>query len=340
MSNKDKIRVAVIGAGRIGKIHIENLANKISGVEVACVADIQVDKTKGWAQKIGIERVISNPIEAIRDPDIDAVIICSPTDTHADLIIESAKAGKDIFCEKPIDRDLNRIEIALKIVKDTGVKFQVGFNRRFDHNFRKIRFLVKNGEIGDVHIVNITSRDPNPPSIEYVKSSGGIFVDMTIHDFDMARYLTGSEVTEVYAVGNVLVEPKIGEVGDYDTAITTLEFENGAICTIDNSRKAVYGYDQRVEVFGSKGSAMAHNDRPTNVVVSTQDAVCMDKPLYFFLERYKESFVREMQDFIDCLKNDKEPMVTGRDGFQAMAIAVAATKSAREKRPVKLEEIL
>ncbi len=340
MSNKDKIRVAVIGAGRIGKIHIENLVNKISEAEVTCVADIQVDKTKEWAKKFGIERVIPDPIKAIQEPDIDAVIICSPTDTHADLIIESARAGKDIFCEKPIDRDLDRIEAALKEVKNAGVKFQVGFNRRFDHNFRKIRSLVKNGEIGDVHIVNITSRDPTPPSIEYVKSSGGIFVDMTIHDFDMARYLTGSEVTEVYAVGNVLVDPEIGKIGDYDTAITTLKFENGAICTIDNSRKAVYGYDQRVEVFGSKGSAIAYNDRPTNVIISTQNAVCMDKPLYFFLERYKESFVQEMQDFIDCLKDDEEPMVTGKDGFQAMAIAVAATKSAKEKKPVKVEEIL
>ncbi len=340
MSDKDKIRVAVIGAGRIGKIHIENLVNKIPEAEVVCVADIQVDKTEEWAKKIGVERVISDPTEAIQDPNIDAVVICSPTNTHADLIIKAAKAGKDIFCEKPIDRDLSRIETALEEVKDAGVKFQVGFNRRFDHNFRKIRLLVKDGEIGDVHIVNITSRDPNPPSIEYVKSSGGIFVDMTIHDFDMARYLTGSEVIKVYAVGNVLVDPKIGEVGDYDTIIATLEFENGAICTIDNSRKAVYGYDQRVEVFGSKGSAIAYNDRPTNVVVSTQDAVYMDKPLYFFLERYKESFVQEMQDFIDCLKNNEEPLVTGKDGFQAMAIAVAATKSAKEKRPVRLEEIL
>ncbi len=340
MSKKDKIHVAVIGAGRIGKIHTENLVNRISEAEVTCVADIQVDKTKEWAQQFGIGKVIPDPVKVIQDPSIDAVIICSPTDTHADLIIKAAKAGKDIFCEKPIDSNLDRIEAALKEVKKAGVKFQVGFNRRFDHNFRKIRSLVENGEIGDVHIVNITSRDPTPPSIEYVKSSGGIFVDMTIHDFDMARYLTGSEVTEVYAVGNVLVDPKIGEIGDYDTAVTTLKFENDSICTIDNSRKAVYGYDQRVEVFGSKGSAIAYNDRPTNVVVSTQDAVCIDKPLYFFLERYKESFVQEMQNFIDCVKNDEEPMVTGKDGFQAMAIAMAATKSAKEKRPVKLEEIL
>lgn len=338
MTKKNKVRVGVIGAGRIGKIHIENLL-KISSVEVAYVVDIRIDDTKEWAKNLKVEKVVSDPGIVIHDPNVDAIIICSPTNTHADLIIESAKAGKDIFCEKPIDRDLNKIEKALKEAKGAGVKLQIGFNRRFDHNFWKIKELVENEQIGNVHIVNITSRDPAPPSLEYVKDSGGIFVDMTIHDFDMARYLTGSEVTEVYAAGNVLVDPKIGEVGDYDTAVTVLKFENGAICTIDNSRKAIYGYDQRVEVFGTKGSALAYNDRPTNVVVSTKDGVCMDKPLYFFLERYRESFVSEMRDFINCVKEGKNPLVTGEDGFQAMAIAVAATKSAKERRAVKIEEV-
>ncbi len=339
MAKKNEVRVAVIGAGRIGKIHIENLL-KIPNVEVAYVVDIRINDAKEWTKNLRVERIVSDPEIAIHDPNVDAIIICSPTDTHADLIIESSEAGKDIFCEKPIDRDLNKIETALRKTKEAGVKLQIGFNRRFDHNFWKIRKLVEKDQIGNVHIVNITSRDPAPPSLEYVKGSGGIFADMAIHDFDMARYLTGSEVTEVYAVGNVLVDPKIGEAGDYDTAVSVLKFENGAICMIDNSRKAVYGYDQRVEVFGTKGSALAYNDRPTNVVVSTKDSVCTDKPLYFFLERYKESFASEMKDFIDCVKEGKNPLVTGEDGFQAMAIAVAAGKSAKEKRAVKIEEVI
>ena len=335
----DKVRVAVIGAGRIGKIHIENLL-KMPDVEVTYVADIQTDEIKKWAKNLNIKKIISDPEIAISDSNVDAVIICSPTDTHADLIIKSANVGKDVFCEKPIDRDLNKIKEALKEVEKAKIKLQVGFNRRFDHNFLKIRKLVKEGEIGDVHIVNITSRDPEPPSLEYVKSSGGIFADMTIHDFDMARYLTESEVSEVYAIGSVLVDPQIGEMGDYDTAVITLKFENGAICTIDNSRKAVYGYDQRVEVFGSKGNAIAYNDRPTNVVVSTKNGVCMDKPLYFFLERYRESFATEMREFVNCIKENKKPTVDGKDGLRAMAIAVAANKSVREKRPVKIEEVI
>ncbi len=335
----DKVRVAVIGAGRIGKIHIENLL-KMPDVEVTYVADIQTDEIKKWAKNLNIKKIISDPEIAISDSNVDTVIICSPTDTHADLIIKSANVGKDVFCEKPIDRDLNKIKEALKEVEKAKIKLQVGFNRRFDHNFLKIRKLVKEGEIGDVHIVNITSRDPEPPSLEYVKSSGGIFADMTIHDFDMARYLTESEVSEVYAIGSVLVDPQIGEMGDYDTAVITLKFENGAICTIDNSRKAVYGYDQRVEVFGSKGNAIAYNDRPTNVVVSTENGVCMDKPLYFFLERYRESFATEMREFVNCIKENKKPTVDGKDGLRAMAIAVAANKSVREKRPVKIEEVI
>jgi len=338
MTKKDRVHVAVIGAGRIGKIHVENLL-KIPTVDVKYIVDIRVEEVEKWSKDVKVEKIISDAETAIKDPVVDAVVICSPTDTHADLIIKAARAGKDIFCEKPIDRDLKKIKEALKEVEDSGVKLQIGFNRRFDHNFWKIKKLIEEKKIGDVHIVNITSRDPEPPSLEYVKSSGGIFADMTIHDFDMARYLTESEVKEVYAVGSVLIDPKIGEVGDYDTAVSVLKFENGAICTIDNSRKSVYGYDQRVEVFGTKGSAQAYNDRPTNVVLSTTDGVCMDKPLYFFLERYKESFMTEMREFVDCVREDKSPLVTGNDGLQAMAIAMAANKSALEKRPVKIEEV-
>jgi myo-inositol 2-dehydrogenase/D-chiro-inositol 1-dehydrogenase len=234
---------------------------------------------------------------------------------------------------------LEKTKVALKAVEEAGVKLQLGFNRRFDRNFRRIRELIQTGQLGDVHIVKITSRDPGPPPIEYVKVSGGIFMDMTIHDFDMARYLTGSEVEEVYAKGAVLVDPEIGKAGDFDTAVITLKFANGAIGVIDNSRKAVYGYDQRVEAFGSKGGAQAFNEKPTNVEVSTADGVCTDKPLYFFLERYMGSFAQELQDFVTAVTEDKEPPVTGIDGLEALYIAIAATESAKTGKPVKISEV-
>jgi myo-inositol 2-dehydrogenase/D-chiro-inositol 1-dehydrogenase len=336
-----KIRVGVIGAGRIGKIHIENLCYRIPGVEVVGVSEAEaaLPATKEWAAQFGITNVVSDPAVLIEDPNIDAIVICSPTNTHADLIIQSAAAGKAIFCEKPIANDLERTREALEAVQKAGVKLQVGFNRRFDPNFKRVRELVSSNELGETHIIKITSRDPEPPPAEYVKGSGGIFLDMTIHDFDMARYLAGSEVTEVYARGAVLVDDAIGEAGDFDTAVIVLKFENGAIGVIDNSREAVYGYDQRVEVFGSKGSAVAHNNTPTTVEVSTGEGVFTDKPLYFFLERYMDSFIQELQDFVDAVRGGNEPPVTGDDGLQSLLIAIAATKSAHENRPVKISEV-
>ncbi|MCK9524923.1 MAG: inositol 2-dehydrogenase, partial [Limnochordia bacterium] len=279
------------------------------------------------------------PQIVISDPQVDAVLICSPTDTHADLIMACAKAGKDIFCEKPIANDIGKTREALDAVERAGVKLQVGFNRRFDPNFKRVRQLVQTQEVGEPHIIKITSRDPEPPPAEYSKSSGGIFMDMTIHDFDMARYLSGSEVTEVYAAGTVLIDPAIGEAGDFDTAVILLKFANGATGVIDNSRKAVYGYDQRAEVFGSKGSAAASNKTPTTVEVSTGEGVFSDKPLFFFLERYMESFAQELRDFVEALQTGTEPPVTGNDGLQSLLIALAATKSAHENRPVKIAEI-
>ncbi|AKI97420.1 inositol 2-dehydrogenase [Kosmotoga pacifica] len=335
-----KVRVGVIGAGRIGRIHTKNLVQKVEKAEVTVICDPRYEETKEWARSLGIERIVTDPMQVINDPEIDAIIICSPTNTHADLIIASARAKKDIFCEKPIDMDLEKTKKALEVVKEEGVKLQIGFNRRFDHNFRKIRSMVEEGKIGDVHVVNITSRDPAPPPIEYVKVSGGIFMDMTIHDFDMARYLVGDEVVEVYASGSVLIDPKIGKAGDFDTTATILKFRNGATCIIDNSRKAAYGYDQRVEVFGSKGCARAENDTETNVIFSNEECVASDKPLYFFLERYMQSFEDEMHDFVDALLYGRKIPVSGHDGLMAIVIARAATISARENRPVKIEEVL
>ena len=336
-----KVRFGVIGAGRIGKIHVENLCYNVPGAEVVIISEIEaaVPATKEWAKQFGITNIVSDPQTVISDPQVDAVLICSPTDTHADLIVACAKAGKDIFCEKPIANDLVKTKEALDAVEKAGVKLQLGFNRRFDPNFKRVRQLVLTQEVGEPHIIKITSRDPEPPPAEYSKSSGGIFMDMTIHDFDMARYLSGSEVTEVYAAGTVLIDPAIGEAGDFDTAVILLKFANGATGVIDNSRKAVYGYDQRVEVFGSKGSAAASNKTLTTVEVSTGEGVFSDKPLFFFLERYMESFAQELRDFVEALQTGAEPPVTGNDGLQSLLIALAATKSAHENRPVKLEEI-
>ena len=339
MSNQKNIKVGVIGAGRIGKIHAENLSTRIPGVTVAAIVDVNLKAAQELADKLHIENVYSDYRKIIEDKTIDAVAICSSTDTHADLIIAAAGAGKHVFCEKPVDHSLEKIDKAIAAVNKAGVQCQIGFNRRFDPNFKKLRDLVQGGQIGDLHILRITSRDPAPPPAEYVKLSGGMFLDMTIHDFDMARYLSGSEVVEVYAAGSVMVDPAIGAAGDIDTAIITLKFANGAIGTIDNSRKAVYGYDQRAEVFGSGGMAATANNTPNTSVYSNADGVVSEKPLYFFLERYIESFVAEMRDFINAIREGAPTPVTVLDGRKPVVIAVAARKSMLENRPVKLSEI-
>ena len=290
----------------------------------------------------GIEAPIRGPgiRHLLRDPGIDAVAICSSTDTHARIIEDAAAAGKHVFCEKPIDFDLARIDRALGAVARNGVKLQVGFNRRFDPSFRRVREVVASGSVGEPHIVRITSRDPAPPPIEYVRVSGGIFLDMTIHDFDMARFLVGREVEEVYASGGVMVDPAIGEAGDVDTAVVTLRFEGGAIGVIDNSRRAVYGYDQRVEVFGSAGSVAADNNYPNTTVISDGASVRRDLPLNFFVERYTPAYIAEMQAFIECVRSDLPPPVTGADGRAPVVIGLAARRSLAENRPVRLAEFV
>lgn len=333
------LHFGVIGAGRIGKIHAENLATRILGVEVAAIADVNLPAAQEVANRLHIPEACEDYHILLADPAIDAVAICSSTDTHARIVIEAAQAGKHIFCEKPIDLDLTRIDAALAAVKGAGVKLQIGFNRRFDPNFRKVRQMVAEGKIGEPHIVRITSRDPAPPPVAYVRVSGGLFLDMTIHDFDMARYLSGSEVVEVYAAAGVMVDPAIGEAGDVDTAVITLCFANGAIGTIDNSRKAIYGYDQRVEVFGSGGMVQAHNNTPDNDVYANGEGVHSAKPLYFFLERYSESFIAEMKEFVKSVLENTNPAVTGQDGRIPVVIGLAAKKSFLEHRPVRLSEI-
>lgn len=334
-----KLKLGIIGAGRIGKLHAENIIHHIPEAEVKMIADVYIEQIREWAENIGVSLLTADYKEILANEEIDAVLICSSTNTHADFLIESAKAGKHVFCEKPIDLSTDKIKHALKVVEASGVKLQVGFNRRFDHNHRAVRDAVAEGRIGEPHLILISSRDPSPPPLEYVKVSGGIFLDMTIHDFDMARFLSGSEVEEVYALGDVMIDPAIGDAGDVDTAVVTLKFKNGAIGVINNSRKATYGYDQRVEVFGSQGSVLNLNDTSSTTIISTAAGVVSEKPKYFFLERYSESFVSEMREFIDAILNDKPTPVTGEDGLKPVLIALAAKKSLKENRPVKISEV-
>ncbi len=337
---RQKFIVGVIGAGRIGKIHVENLLRNVPDVKLKIVADIKEDdQLKQWAEGMGVAKFTTDTSEVFTDPEINVVVIASSTDTHAKFIQEAALAKKDIFCEKPIDTDVKRIKETLGIVKKAGVKLMVGFNRRFDHNFKRVHDAVASGQIGTPQIIKISSRDPSPPPIEYIKVSGGLFIDMTIHDWDMARFQAGSEVEEVYASGGVLIDPEIGKAGDIDTAVAILKFKNDALGIIDNSRQAVYGYDQRVEVFGSKGCAIADNDTPNTVRIYTVENISTDKIPFFFLERYMESYANELRYFFDCLQNNKDPSPNGDDGLQDVLVAMAAQKSFEENRPIKITEV-
>lgn len=336
---KDRIKVGLIGAGRIGRVHAENLVHRIPGVNLVAVSDVLVQTAQKLATELSIPMVYDDHRRILEDKAVDAVLICSSTDTHARFIEESAQAGKQIFCEKPIALGLVAIDQALAAVEQAGVKLMVGFNRRFDPSFRRVREVVAAGEVGEPHLLRITSRDPAPPPIGYVRVSGGIFLDMTIHDFDMARFLMGREIESVYAAGGVLVDPAIGQAGDVDTAVVTLRFAGGALGVIDNSRQAVYGYDQRVEVFGSAGVVSADNAYPNTATVSDARRVHRDLPLNFFMERYTESYINELQAFVNCIVNDTPPPVSGLDGRVAVVMGYAAKMSLAEGRSVRLDEI-
>jgi myo-inositol 2-dehydrogenase / D-chiro-inositol 1-dehydrogenase len=332
------LTVGIIGAGRIGKIHVDNLRGN-SQIRVKSVSDVATGHLEAWAKEKQIEVLTTNYDDILNDPEINAVFICSPTNTHATIIKEAAAAGKHIFCEKPVSFSVEETEEALGVVEKAGVKLQVGFNRRFDPNFRKVREIVQAGQIGHPHILRITSRDPEPPNAEYIKSSGGLFMDMTIHDFDMARYIMGSEVVEVNAYGAVLVDPAIGEAGDIDTAIISLKFANGALGVIENSRRAAYGYDQRLEIFGDKGAAQADNNRANTVELSTAEHVSKEKPLYFFLERYTQAYIDEVTEFATAVLRNQQVICSGFDGLQAERIANAARKSLETGAPVQLKQL-
>jgi myo-inositol 2-dehydrogenase/D-chiro-inositol 1-dehydrogenase len=334
------VTVGIIGAGRIGKVHTTSICNIVKNATIKTIADpFMNEETANWAKGMGVNHTTKDYKEILADPEIDAVLICSSTNTHSPISVEAIKAGKHVFCEKPIDHDVDKIKDVIDVLKDSKVKYQVGFNRRFDHNFEAVKNAVVAGKIGEPHIIKVTSRDPEPPSAEYAAVSGGMFLDMTIHDFDMVRFLAGCDAEEIYVQSAVLVDPAIGEAGDVDTAVITIKMENGAIAVIDNSRKAVYGYDQRAEVFGSKGMVATANDTESSAVLSTADGVTGEKPLYFFLERYMQSFAKEVNCFIEAIENNTDTPLGVLDGLKPVLMGIAAKKSVEEHRPVKISEI-
>ncbi|MDR3518103.1 MAG: inositol 2-dehydrogenase [Azospirillaceae bacterium] len=326
------LRFGLLGAGRIGAIHGANIAAH-GAAQLVGIADIHQPAAEALAAKLGTK--VASVAAILADPAIDAVVIASSTDTHAPLIEAAARAGKAIFCEKPIDLDSGRVAACLKVVADCGVPLGLGFNRRFDPSFRALRDAVRAGRIGKVEMVCITSRDPGPPPVSYIKVSGGLFRDMMIHDLDMARWLLGEEPVEVFATASCLVDPAIGAAGDVDTAIVTLKTASGVLCQINNSRRAVYGYDQRVEVLGSAGMLQAGNRTPTTVECSDGQAVSRDKPLHFFLERYAEAYRSELDGFIRAVAADRSPDPGGDDGYKVLLLADAAAKSFATGQPVR-----
>ena len=336
------INVGIIGAGRIGQVHAKSILTGVPEARILSIADpFMKPEVAEWAKSVGIENVYEDYHKILEDERIDAVLICASTNLHAQISLEAIAAGKHIFCEKPIDQTLERIEEVKAALAASPKKlvYQVGFNRRYDHNYRALRKTVEDGKIGEVQFVRVSSRDPEPPPAKYGAVSGGIFMDMMIHDLDMVRYLSGQEVVEVYAQGACLIDPEIGKAGDIDTCTIMLKLANGALATVDGSRKAVYGYDQRGEVFGSKGCATTQNDSASNVVLSTVDGVTGEKPLWFFLERYMGSYQAEVREFIECILKGQDPVTGIEDGLVSVKLAMACLKSLKEDRPVKIDEI-
>jgi myo-inositol 2-dehydrogenase / D-chiro-inositol 1-dehydrogenase len=332
------LNVGVVGVGRIGRMHAELLARQVPGAAVTRVHDAHEPSARDVAETLGVA-ASADVEELLGAADVDAVAICSSTDTHADLIVAAAQAGKAIFCEKPVSLDLPEVDRALQAVDAAGVPFQIGFNRRFDPAHAAVAAAVAAGEVGEPQIVRISSRDPAPPPLAYVRTSGGIFLDMTIHDFDMARFVTGSEVVEVFARGAVRVAPEFGDAGDVDTAVVTLVHASGCLTTIDNSRQAVYGYDQRVEVFGSAGMAASENPLAHTAVVRTREGTRTPTLPYFYLDRYVPSYLREWEAFISAVTAGRTPPVTTVDARAPLIIGMAAWRSLREGRPVRVEEV-
>jgi myo-inositol 2-dehydrogenase / D-chiro-inositol 1-dehydrogenase len=335
----EQLAIGLIGAGRIGRVHAGNLASRIPSANLLMVADVNEEAARRCAEDFRVPQSVADYRRVLDNPEIAAVLICSSTDTHARLIEEAAAAGKHIFCEKPIAFDLATIDRALSAVDRAGVKLQVGFNRRFDTNYRRVHQAIRGGEIGQLQLLHIVSRDPSPPPIAYIRTSGGMFLDMTIHDFDMLRFLTGAEVAEVFVMAGVSVDSEIGKAGDVDTAVAVLRCSDGTICTIENCRRAVYGYDQRVEALGSGGAISTSNNYQNSAVISGANSIYRDLPLNFFMERYAESYCTEMECFVDAVLQDRPVSVSGQDGRAPVVIALAARRSHAEGRPVQVAEV-
>jgi myo-inositol 2-dehydrogenase/D-chiro-inositol 1-dehydrogenase len=332
-----KVNIAVIGTGRIGSVHTRNLVQSIHEAHVVAVCDIRLEVAQAVADELGIPRVVKDYHELLEDKDIEAVLIATNTDTHAYIVKDLAKAGKQIFCEKPLALNLADIDDVMTLVERTGVKLQVGYNRRFDKSFQRVREVVTSGEIGHPCILHITNRDPEPPSLEYAKTSGGMFLDMSIHDFDMVRFQIG-EVDEVYAIGSVLVAPYLKDIGDVDVDIISLRFANGAVGAIDNSRQCVYGYDQRLEVFCSKGTAMAGNEYENTVSKGDNVGYHSAKVPYSFIQRYADCYVDEVRQFTQCVRDGKPVSPTGYDSRTSVLLGLAAWESFRQNRPINMKE--
>lgn len=336
------ITIGIIGAGRMAKVHMRCIVAGVPQIRIKSVSDPYMsEETKAFLREIGVENILEDHKPILGDPEIKAVMICSSTDTHAQLSVEAIEAGKHIFCEKPLDQGFEKVLPILDALKNhPEVKFQVGFNRRFDHNFRALRNAIQSGEVGELHFVRVCSRDSVTPPQSYVHVSGGIFLDMMIHDIDIVRYLSGADVEEVYARGNVLIHQYFADEGDVDTAVVSMKLSNGAIAVIDNSRKAVYGYDQRAEVHGSKGAAEIRNDRESALVTSTSGGVCINKPIEDTLERYLPAYTAELVSFAKAVEEGAMTEVSANDGLQAILVGLACTKSLAENRPVALREIM
>jgi myo-inositol 2-dehydrogenase/D-chiro-inositol 1-dehydrogenase len=332
------IRIGVIGVGRIGSMHARLVAREVPGLALASVHDAEVALAERVARELGAA-VASSAEALMTSHETDAIAICTSTDTHVDLLLAAVGTGKPVFLEKPVSLRLEEVDRALEAVEGSGLLVQVGFNRRFDPGHASVRGAIARGDVGELHLVRISSRDPGPPPLSYVRVSGGIFLDMTVHDFDMARFLTGSDVEEVYARGEVRVDPEIGEAGDLDTVVVTLRHADRTLTTIDNSRRAAYGFDQRLEAFGSAGMALSENPRRHMGAVTTE-AGTLSQPLpHFFLERYTPSYLAQWAAFEEAVRGGSTPPVSMRDGRAALVVGLAAWRSVHEGRPVRTAEI-
>lgn len=331
------VRFGLLGAGRIGQVHATAIA-AVRGARLGALAEPVAEVAAQMADEYGCD--LRSIDEIASSDDIDAVIICTPTDTHADLIEQFCQAGKAVFCEKPIDLDITRVRACLDVVDQTGGTLMLGFQRRFDPDFNALKQAIDAGKIGKVEMVTLTSRDPGPPPYAYIERSGGIFRDMMIHDFDVARWLLGEEVETVQAAASVLVDPEIGRLGDFDSANVILTTASGRQCTITNSRRATYGYDQRIEVHGSAGAVAAENTHAARIELADSTGYKRPPLQDFFMTRYQSAYAAEIAAFVACLADGTPPPTTGKDGLQALALAEAALLSVAEGRRVSLSEIL